>query len=170
MDTLITLTADYEALMEYADSTDPDDEQVFLDTLEGLKGALDVKFDSYHAVMCQVDGQIGVLDAEIKRLTARKKALTENKKRMSDTLVDVIDRIGTVGKNGNKFIQTDLHRYSVKNNGGVLPLIVDEENVPDSYKKVVLETDNQRIRDALGKGEELSFARFGPRGRGLSIK
>ena len=171
MDTLMELTEDYQALMEYADSTDPDDQQCFLDTLEGLKGAINLKFDAYHAVMCQVDGQIDVLDREIKLLTARKKALVENRKRMDGALIEVIDRIGdTDKKTGKKYIQTDLHKYSIVNNGGVVPLVVDEEQVPDAYKKVILETDNQKIRDALEKGEELTFAHLGERGRRLSIK
>lgn len=169
METLYSLTADCQALMEYADSTDPEDAQVFLDTLEGMKGTIGAKIDSYHAVQCQIRGQIEVVEDEIRRLTVRKKALQNSDKRMTEAAIKAIELIGDTDKNGNKFIKTDLHTFKIQNNGGVLPLIVDG-NVPDNFKRVVYEDDNQKIREALERGEVLGFAHLGERGVHLAIR
>ena len=67
-------------------------------------------------------------------------------------------------------VVTDRFRVSVGNNGGKLPLHVDEWAVPDNYKKAELKVDNQKIRQALEAGEDLDFATFKPRGRRLNIK
>lgn len=163
MESLRALTNDYLALMEYADSTNPDDERVFLDTVEQLVGAIDFKADQYATVMSEMDGRMAVLAGEIERLTKIKSAIENNKKRMKEALIESMDKMGRTK------IHTDLHTFSIVKNGGVLPLQFDGE-VPDSYKKVVLENDNQKIRAALEKGEKLTFAHLDERGRHLVIK
>lgn len=163
METLRELTNDYCALIEYADSTDPADEQVFLDTLEGLVGAIDFKADQYADVMTEISGRIDVLDAEMQRLGKIKKSLEDNKKRMLEALMDAM----TV--TGRDAIHTDLHTIKIVNNGGVLPLVIDGD-VPDHFKKVVLENDNAKIREALNNGATLEFAHLGERGSHLEIK
>jgi hypothetical protein len=61
--------------------------------------------------------------------------------------------------------------YKLQNNGGVLPLIVDEgKQIPQRFTKVTIEKDNDLIRKALDDGEELDFARYGERGKQLRIK
>ena len=61
------LTEDYMNLLAMAE--DPDiDEQAFMDTLEGIEGALEDKADGYAKVMKQLEANADGLDAEIKRL------------------------------------------------------------------------------------------------------
>ena len=52
-------------------------------------------------------------------------------------------------------IKTDLRTIKLAGNGGVQPLKVIEEKVPDSYKQVILKTDNEKIRKALESGEDM---------------
>lgn len=162
MDSLYELTNDYLTLMEFADSTDPDDEQVFIDTLNGLMGAVEVKADNYAAVISHMEAHEDLLQKEIDRLTAKKTSITNNKKRMKDSLQAAMIAMD------QKTIKTDLHTFRVQKNGGKQPLDIFGE-VPDKFQKVVYEPDKDLIRKALENGEELEFAVLKERGEHLVI-
>ena len=61
--------------------------------------------------------------------------------------------------------------YTIKlqNNGGKLPLVLDDV-VPDEYYKVVYELDKDKMRKALDDGKQLKFAHYGERGKHVIIK
>lgn len=164
MASLFELTSEYQALMDLGDSSDPEDRQAFLDTLEGLDFEVGLKADSYAAVITLLTGKADTIDNEIKRLSAIKKAIDDNVHRMKDALqhaMEVMDR---------SEIKTDLHTFRICKNGGKLPLIIKSEAVPDQYMRVVYEVDNDLIRAALDKGQELDFAYYGERGTHLRIR
>ena len=163
MDTLYSLTGEYQTLMEYADSIDPDDEQVFLDTLEGVIGTLDVKMDDYAIVMDHMKAREEFIDQEIKRLTERKNAIKNNRTRMNEKLYE------SMRATDRRKVVTDLHTFSIAKNGGKLPLIIDGE-VTDKYQKIIMEPDKDLIRKALDEGKKLDFAKLGERGEHLTIK
>jgi len=165
MESLYNLTEDYQVLMEYADSTDPDDEQVFLDTLDSVTATINVKMDDYAVVMDHMKEREDLIDLEIKRLTARKNAISNNRAKMRERLYDSM-----LATDRTK-VTTDLHTFSIVKNGGKLPLIINGD-VPDKYMKVIMEPDKDLIRTALetGNTEVLKFAHFGERGQHLSIK
>jgi chaperonin cofactor prefoldin len=165
MESLYNLTEDYQVLMEYADSTDPDDEQVFLDTLDSVTATINVKMDDYAVVMDHMKEREDLIDLEIKRLTARKNAISNNRTKMRERLYDSM-----LATDRTK-VSTDLHTFSIVKNGGKLPLIINGD-VPDKYMKVIMEPDKDLIRTALetGNTEVLKFAHFGERGTHLSIK
>jgi len=156
------LSNDYNGLMEYADSIDPEDEQVFLDTLESVLGAIDLKMDDYAVVMSHMKEREDLIDNEIKRLKARKDAIKNNRTRMNERLYEVM--ITT----DRRKVTTDLHTFSIRKNGGKLPLVITGD-VPDNFQKVIYEPDNERIREALDNGEALDFAHYGERGEYLKI-
>lgn len=162
MESLYKLTSDYEALMEYADSTNPDDQQVFEETLDSVTATLDVKMDDYAVVMDHMEAQEDLLDKEIKRLTARKKAIENNRKRMMNRLYD------SMVATNRKTVATDHRTFRIKKNGGKLPLIIDGD-VPDKYYKMIYEVDKDKIRLALETGNNLEFAHFGERGEHVEI-
>ena len=165
METLYQLTEDYEALLEYADSVDPDDEEVFLQTLDSVTATIDVKMDDYAVVMDHMASRAALIDKEIKRLTAIKHAIDNNHKRMQERLYESM--IAT----DRRKVQTDLHTFSIVKNGGKLPLIIDPDaNIPHKWCK--FEPDKEMIRTALetGNAEVLEFAHFGERGEHLTIK
>lgn len=159
---MYALSNDYNGLMEYADSIDPEDEQVFLDTLETVLGAIDLKMDDYAVVMSHMKEREDLIDNEIKRLKARKDAIKNNRTRMNERLYEVM--ITT----DRRKVTTDLHTFSIRKNGGKLPLVITGD-VPDNFQKVIYEPDNERIREALDNGEALDFAHYGERGEYLKI-
>lgn len=163
-DTLFDLTGEYLQALDVL--TDPEiDEQVVSDTLEGLLGAIEVKSEGYIAVLNRLDMELTACRKHEQEWKARKQirenAIKRLKKALTDTMV-AIDK-------------TEIAAGDVKiklvNNGGLLPLIVDEDaEIPDRFKKIIYETDNSLIRKALDNGEDLPFARYGERGKGIRIK
>lgn len=162
MDSLYELTNDYLTLMEYADSTDPDDEQVFIDTLDGLVGTIENKIDNCAAVMSHMEAHKNMLEKEIERLQAKYNAIDNNQERIKRSIY-----MAMVAMNKRK-ISTDLHTFSIRGNGGKKPLTICGE-VPDKYQKVIYEPDKALIRKELEAGKELDFAFLADRGEYLHI-
>ena len=164
MASIFELTSQYQQLMYFGDSADPEDQQAFLDTLEGLDFEVGLKADDYAAVITMLNGKADTIDTEIKRLTAMKKAIDNNVDRMKNCLQYAMESMDKTE------IRTDLHTFKIQKNGGKLPLIINEEDVPDSFKRVIVETDPEKIRKALDEGQELDFAHYGERGTHLRIR
>ena len=55
MASIFELTSQYQQLMYFGDSSDPEDQQAFLDTLEGLDFEVGLKADDYAAVITMMD-------------------------------------------------------------------------------------------------------------------
>ena len=165
MDSLFKLTGKAMQLIQLASSSDEEDRQVFADTLEGVMGEIEAKADDYAYVMTMIKGKADIVSAEIDRLKAIESALNASYKRMNDAM---LQSMHTLGKT---VIETDLHTFKEVNNGGQLPLIVKESEVPAEYTKIEIKQkpDNDKIREALKQGKELDFAKFGERGTHLKI-
>lgn len=164
METLYQLSNEYHELLNLAMSSDPEDEKAFADTLEGLTGVIESKMDDYAAVMTHLKGRTDLIQQEIDRLQAMKQSIENHEKRMKAHLLMVMRDTLHQTK-----IQTDLHTFSICKNGGKQPMEIDGE-VPDNYKRVVYETDTEKIRTALENGEELPFAHLKERGEHLRVK
>ena len=93
MSTLYELTNDYMNLLELAE--DPDiDEQAFMDTLEGIEGALEDKAEGYAKVIRTLEGDAAACDAESKRLRNKKQAIERNIDRMKAALQMAMEATG----------------------------------------------------------------------------
>lgn len=161
MSTLFELTTDMQAL--YALATEEDDEQAFLDTLEGLKGMIQDKAASYVDVIQQLDMEAAKADLMAKQFAQKRDIRKNNVKRMKEALMIAMDAMDAT--------TMDAGNYTIKivKNGGVQPMVIDGE-VPESFLKVIYEADKDKIRQALKDGQELSFARLEERGRHITIK
>jgi len=158
------LTGDYLNLLAMAE--DPDiDEQVFLDTLEGIEGALEDKADGYVKVMKQLESNMAGLDAEIKRLQDRKTSMKNNVDRMKNTLQKMMEETGK-----EKF-KTELFSYNIQNNPPSLVMDTEDiEVIPMEY--LVPQNpaiDKKKIKDDIKAGKEIDFAHL-VTGRSLRIK
>lgn len=162
MSTLYQLTAEYQALLDFGSSIDPEDQQAFLDTLEGLSGEVAQKVDAYAAVRTTLKGRRETVKKEIDRLTAIMKSIDSNIDRMDDAVQGAMDVMGVTE------LKSDLHKYKIVRNGGKAPLVYDGA-VPDNFQKIIIQPDTERIRAALEAGEQLSFAHLGERGSHLKI-
>ena len=165
METLYSLTQDYKDLLDLAGSADPDEIEVFNDTLEAVLGQIEVKADGYAAVMSEIEGRANIVAKEINRLKAIEDRLVATHKRMKDRLKSAMEELHT------NEIKTDLHHFKIVKNGGKLPLKIEDSCVPESYmrKEIKEVPDKEKIRAALESGECLTFARLGERGTQLKI-
>ena len=158
------LTEDYMNLLAMAE--DPDiDEQAFMDTLEGIEGALEDKADGYAKVMKQLEANADGLDAEINRLQERKSLMAKNVDRMKSTLQKMME---TTGK--EKF-KTELFSFNIQNNPP--SLVMDSEDIEVIPMEYLVpqdpKIDKTKIKADIKAGKEITFAHM-VTGRSLRIK
>lgn len=167
-DTLFSMTEAMKDLVAMSDSLDPEDEQLFLDTLEAVKGEIGLKIDSYKYVMDSITSKKEML-GKIKEEADRKMKACDNAlDRMKNAIFEAVDAVSPDEK-GKKHIDGEVYKASIVKNGGKLPLIIDGD-VPDNYQKIVYETDKPKIYKDLESGKELSFAHLGERGVHLIVR
>ena len=148
--TLYELTEDYMNLLALAE--DPDiDEQAFMDTLDGIEGAIEVKADNYARVMRQLEADAAACDAESKRLKNKAKTIDNNIKRMKQALQFAMQATGKT-----KF-KTQLFSFYIQKNSA--SVVMDEqyiENIPERFLiRKDPEINRKAIRDAINAGEDL---------------
>lgn len=162
MATLFDIVGETRELYEMA--IDDPDSQAFADTLEGLMGELDAKSAGYVSVIQQLEMEQEKAKELKNKYAAVEKFRELAIKRMKGRLLMAMDALDLKEMPAGDF------KIKVQNNGGKQPVKIDEELVPDNFRKVVLEIDKDKIRKALESGEELSFAHLEERGRHISIK
>lgn len=165
MNTLYALSSDYAELLDLA--TDPDaDPQAITDTLEGVELQIKDKVDGYAVVYTELEDRVEAIKKEIKRLTDMKKACEKAKERMESYAEKSLLQAGV------KEFSSDLHKIKISKNGGALPLLIDEADVPEEYLKteIVQKVDRDKIAEELKIGVVLPFARYGERGTHVKIK
>lgn len=144
---------------------DPDvDEEIVNDTLDGLQGEIEEKLEGCGMVLRQMDGDINMIDLEIKRLQARKKTYENSKNRLKKYILNSMKVMGITK------VKTPLFSFTVKN--GVDSVIVPNENlVPEEYRiKQPDKINKAEIKAFLKKGNALSYAYLQKGEDGLLIK
>lgn len=159
--TLYELTEEARELQDMIEEYPP---ETFSDTIESLQLMIEDKADSYAEVNLNIKNEIAALKAEEERLNARRSALERNKLRLLEAIRGAMNALGK-----NK-IKTEKFTFSIVKNGGLQPIKVDAEKLPDKFKKVIVEPDNERIREALEAGETIPGVEVLPRGEHLTIK
>lgn len=164
MNNLFDIVGEFNELYQMATSEEEQAEQVFIDTLDSLKGELTEKAAGYVAVMNRLDMEMKKAEEIEKRYKAIKESRKNAIQRMKDACLWACDELGV------KEIDAGDVKIKVKNNGGQLPLIIDKpESVPENLTKITIEPDNAKIREYL-KDNECDFAHIGERGRHIEVK
>lgn len=159
--TLYELTEEARELQDMIEEYPP---ETFSDTIESLQLMIEDKADSYAAVNQNITNEIAALKAEEERLRARRSALERNQFRLMKAIKDAMSALGKTK------IKTEKFTFSVSKNGGLQPIKVDAEKLPDKFKKVIVEPDNEHIREAIKAGETIPGVEVLPRGEHLTIK
>jgi hypothetical protein len=168
MSNIFKLTAEYRQLLEMME--DPEiDEQAVADTMEGIEMEIEQKADNYAGLIRSLEGSREIVHKEAERLQALDKRYENFIKRLKENLMFCMRATGK-----EKF-KTALNSFGIRKAGGKQPLdidIEDPEKIPEEYRKEVVKysADNDKIREALDKGEELSWARYAERTEYLSIR
>lgn len=161
MATLFEIVDDMKELYEMA--TDPEvDPEVFQNTLEGLKGMLEVKACGYVNVIKQLDMEAKQAKEVAQMFTDKAKVRENNIKRMKDVLKMAMD------STEQKSMAAGAFTIKLQKNGGLQPLVIDGE-VPQNMTKVIVEPDGAKIREFL-KDNTCEWAHLEPRGEHIVIK
>ena len=163
--TLYDLTNDYMELLQMAE--DPDiDEQAFMDTLEGIDGALEDKADGYAKVIRNLEADAAACDAESKRLRNKKQTIENNIKRMKSVLQFAMQMTGKT-----KF-KTALFTFGIRKNPA--SVVIDAANVRDFPEQYIIESepilDKKALKDALKAGEDMTGLCHLEQSESLSIR
>ena len=159
--TLFEIVDDYQNLYELA--TDPDtDPQVFNDTLEAIKGALEVKSCGYVNVIKQLEMEAKQADEVSEMFKAKAEVRKNNIKRMKEMLKSALETTN------QESLTAGAYTIKLQKNGGVQPLVIDGD-VPQNMTKVIVEPDNAKIREYL-KDHSCEWAHLEERGKHIVIK
>jgi len=123
------------------------------------------KFDSYGHVIHDLASKQAAYAVRAKSLAARASSLEKTAERMKDRLKEFMER------HEMPKVEGEWYRFRVQNNGGKVPLLLDEvraEDLPPVYRREVVNTE--AIRSALESGARLSFAKLGERQTHLRIE
>lgn len=164
MVTLYELTSEWLMLMEMAE--DPDiEEDVFMDTLEGIEGEIEIKADGYAKVIRQLEHDAEACGVEAKRFTEKKKFIENKIDCMKRSLQDVMELTGKT-----KF-KTELFSFNVQNNPPSVAVEADIKDIPEKYlKHVDPKIDKELMKKDLKAGVELDGVAHLVQTRGLRIK
>lgn len=162
MSNLYELTSNYETVLNMLYDEEID-EQMILDTLESIEGEIKEKADGYAKIIKELESKQKARKEEAKRLTDSAKVFENRVKALKNNLFN------TMKDTGKTNFTTDLFTFRIQKNGGKRALTIDGD-VPKEYTKTIIENDTDKIRQALEKGEKLTFAHFEPRGESLRIK
>lgn len=159
--TLFEIVDDYQNLYELA--IDPDtDPEVFNDTLEAIKGALEVKSSGYVNVIKQLEMEAKQADEVSEMFKAKAEVRKNNIKRMKEMLKSALEATN------QESLTAGAYTIKLQKNGGVQPLVIDGD-VPQNMTKVIVEPDNAKIREYL-KDHSCEWAHLEERGKHIVIK
>lgn len=161
MSSLYLLNQDYQKVLNMLYQDDID-EQMILDTLESIEGEIEDKADNYAYIIAEILNDANACKSEKDRLEKRQKSLENKAKNLKNFLAGIMKDTGKTN------FKTQLHTFRIQKNGGKRTLTIDGE-VPEEYKKTVVENDTDKIRQALENGEELKFAHLEPQSESLRI-
>lgn len=142
-------------------------EEEFNELYDSILLDLNTKLDNTNCLQKMIDGEISVIDKEIKRLTAEKKA-RENKKEWLKNRVDFFIKKQFMNEDGE--INTEeLHKYKLELPHSKISYrksdsveITNFDLLPSMYikKKVEESPDKVAIKDAIKNGKNVSGAKI----------
>lgn len=152
------------------DVTDEQAEEAIMNWFAELGDDRDEKLDGYVTLIAEFEARAEMRKREAQRIAARARVDESSVDRLKERLKVFFQVMGL------KTVETDLHRITLANNGGKLPLVLqgayetDATLLPDEFQKKIVTPDKDLIRKKLEAGEMLEFASLGDRGQGIRIK
>ena len=168
MSTLYELTGEYLALSDMLLDEEVD-EQTVIDTLEGVKGEIEIKAEGYVKVLRSIESQAETYAKEAEAFTKKATTAKNRAESLKKALFNAMTEMNLPE------IKTDLFKLKIVNNGGSQPMEVTEDidKIPDDFIRIKKEADKKAIGEylkTLPEGVEVPWAHLLPRGKHLSIK
>lgn len=151
MSNLFELSADYKKLLDMAEQGV--DEETIQDTIEslGLDEDIESKADNYAYILRRLDGNIEMVDKEIKRLQAIKKTHVNTQKRLKDNLFE------SMKMTKKEKFKTATNNFYIKKNA-VSVIVEDDKFIPKRFyetQKVLNKKEfNEYVKDLDKKREK----------------
>lgn len=171
---LYELTGQFLELLNMFED-DEVDEQIIMDTLEGVECEIEEKADNYAKIIKNLQMDIEGMEKENNRLKARQKTFENRIKWLKENLKTCMELTGK-----RKFT-TELFSFNIQKNGGKRKLVVDVdvENLPKEFRISQPDIVNgDALRDYLkdngydGQDGSLhcEWCHLEPQGEGLRIR
>ena len=159
---LYEIVAELQEFLELNEGME--DEQAYQDTLESLQGELDDKVAQWGRCIRNIEAERDAIKEEANRLTSRAQTLDKRVTHMKEVLLMYMKAAG-VTEAGDTIIKAKIRTASTA------PLIVDipPEEVPEEYRKTIIEVDKPAIKDAIKHGKEFTWAHMGERSEFIKI-
>ena len=151
MANIYELTADMMKILSMMD--DPDlDQQTLKDTMEGIEGAYEDKFDGYAAVIRQLTSYINELDEEKNRIEERKTSFENNVKKMKKIMLESMNLTGKT-----KFKTAKNSFWTQKNKASVVIDAKSVWDIPEDFRRYKdPEPDKTKIGEAIAAGKDFT--------------
>lgn len=142
-------------------------EEEFNELYNSIQLDLHTKLDNTNCLQKMIDGEIDVIDKEIKRLTAEKKA-RERKREWLKNRVDYFVRSQFTDENGNlnteglNKYKLDLPHSKIGYRKSDSVEVTDIDKLPEEYIKTKIEKnpDKVAIKNAIKDGKEITGAKI----------
>ena len=159
--TLFELVDEMQELYDLA--IDPEtDPELLKGSIESVMGAIEVKACNYANLIKQLEMEQKQAELVSQAFADKAKVRKSNIKRMKEALMMAMDRLD------KNTLPAGSFTFKVQKNGGLQPLKIDGE-VPQNMTKVIVEPDNDKIREFL-KDNTCDWAHLEERGRHIVIK
>lgn len=157
-------------LLEYGVDEDGviiEDEEEFINLYNSIQIDLNTKLDNTNCLQKLIDGEIEVIDKEIKRLTAEKSARVHKKEWLKNR-VDAFVKRQFTDENGN-IDEESVHKYKLNLPHSKISYrksdsveVTDLETLPEEYIKTKIEKnpDKVAIKNAIKDGKEIKGAKI----------
>lgn len=155
---LFSIGMEYYALRDLLESEEFDPEtgeeinrdKELNDLYNNLSVTFEEKLNNSQRYCLMLDGQVDVLDKEIKRLQAKKTAIKNNKERLKSMMLNAIKT-----SNQSK-IKTDLYSFNIRKSEAVN--ILDEDKIGRKYMKVKYTISLSDIKKDIKDGVDVQGA------------
>lgn len=138
-------------VLRLAESADPDDRQVFDDTINSLKDGIADKAIGYGKVIKQLESDGKQLKEKMDHDKERLASIQSNARRLKMTLQQAMESAGM-----DKAKDIDLSVW-IQNNP-VSVRYVDESKIPNDFMVTTSSLDKKAVKEALKSGEDVPGA------------
>ena len=142
-------------------------EEEFNELYNSIQLDLHTKLDNTNCLQKMIDGELEVIDKEIKRLTAEKSARVRKKewlKNRVDTFVkrQFTDENGNLDEEGMHKYKLELPHSKISYRKSDSVEVIDLETLPEEYIKTKIEKnpDKIAIKNAIKDGKEIKGAKI----------
>lgn len=170
MKTLLSITADVRALLELIEECDAEldaaTEASLDDFFREVKAAEGEKLEGYCRLVRTLELRAAVRREESERLIKLVRSEENKARRLKERLKMHMELTQA------KRIDTATYRITLVANGGKSPLELppDAKELPPEYQTVLVESNNEAIRDALESGVKVPGCRLLERGRHVRLQ